>query len=464
MTQVINDLKYLLEPRSLAVIGASRSTGKKTNVLENLLSYGFTGNIYPVNPKATEILGLKAYASVTDIPGEIDLVLISTPRSTVIPLVEECAQKGIKVAIVVAQGFADANDEEGRNLQHNLVRIAEERGIRIVGPNTFGVGNGFINLNTAFVFLKPEKIPVGAIGQSGLTFAVTTQSQSLGKAVDIGNACDVGFCDVLEYFREDPDIKIIVLYIEGLPKDGNKFLEIARETAKKKPILALRGGKTEEGAKKVQSHTGSLAGKNEIWKAAFRQNGIIEVDDMGEVDDIVKAYLNLPLPKGRKLAIMSYSMGCGIMATDACQKYGLEVAKLSSKTMTALKKLYPSWVSVGNPVDLAPPFSISEIDSNVAFRTILGALLSDPEVDGVVSITPAPNTDALEFYDHSQAMLETARNFEKPVLPWLYFPHEDRLGIKKYEEKGIPVFPTFYRAIKAFSRLYDYYEWCRTSK
>ena len=464
MTQAINDLKYLLEPRSLAVIGASRSSGKKTNVLENLLSYGFSGNIYPVNPKATEILGLKAYASVADIPDEIDLALISTPRSTVIPIVEECAKKGIKVAIVVAQGFADANDEEGRNLQKNLVRIAEERGIRIVGPNTFGVGNGFINLNTAFVFLKPEKIPVGAVGQSGLSFAVTTQSQSLGKAVDIGNACDVGFCDVLEYFKEDPDIKIIVLYIEGLPKDGNKFLEIARETAKKKPILALRGGKTEEGAKKVQSHTGSLAVKNEIWKAAFRQNGIIEVDDMGEIDDIVKAYLNLPLPRGNKLAIMTYPMSAGIMATDACQKHGLEVAKLSPQTVKELEGFFPSWAPVGNPVDMAVPALVAGNDPNIAFKTILKALLSDTEVAGVVTITPAPNIDELEFYDHSQVMIETIRNFEKPVLPWLYFFHEERLGIKKYEEKGIAVFPTFYRAIKAFSRLYYYNEWRNASE
>ena len=332
-----------------------------------------------------------------------------------------------------------------------------------MGPNTFGVGNGFINLSTAFARFELAKIPVGVVGQTGgFTFGGTKEIPFVGKAVDIGNACDIGFIEVLEYFRDDPDVKIIAIYIEGLPRDGKRFLEIARQTARKKPIVVLRGGRTNAGAKVVQSHTGSLAGKNELWKAAFKQNGVIEAEDIDEVEDIVRSFLYLPLPKGKKLGVMTYPMAYGVLATDACNKYGLEIATLSPKTMANLKKLYPSWVSVGNPVDLAPPFSISGIDIDVAFKTILTALLSDTEIAGVLINTPSPELG--EFYDHSQAILDIASNFDKPILPWVYCYDGDNLGIKRYEDKEIIVFSTPERALKAFSRLYDYYEWCRTSK
>ena len=461
MSETTKQLKAFLEPQSLALVGISRSTGNGTNVLENLLDYGFASKLFPVNPNTTEILGIKTYASIADIPEKVDLAVILTPRSTVLPLVEECAQNGIKAVIVEAQGFADAIDGEGNNLQHRLTSIARETGTRIIGPNTFGVGNAFMNLCTAFASFKPERVPVAAIGQSGIVFAGMTDFPFMGKVIDLGNACDVGFSDALEYFGEDPDVKVIILYIEGLREDGRRFLEIARKTAKKKPIVAIRGGQTEEGAKIVRSHTGSLAGKNEIWKAAFRQNGITEVGDVGELEDVAKAFLHLPLPKGNKLGIMTYPMAYGVMSTDACIKYGLEVAKLSPKTMMELQKLFPSWVSAGNPVDLAVPSFVLRRDPQESFQTLLKTLLSDPEISGAVIITPTPGLGM--SLDHSQVLAEIAHSSEKPLLTWVYCYDAEKSGIKKYEENGILVFPTLERAIRAFSRLYDHYEWLQTS-
>jgi len=463
MSEGVQQLKSFLEPRSIALIGISRHTGDGSNVLENLLTYGFRGEIFPVNRKANEILGIKTYASVKEIPEEVDLAVILTPRAAVPPLIEDCGEKGIKAVIVIAQGFADAADEEGRNLQDKIVKIAQEKGIRIIGPNTFGVGNGFINLNTAFVFIKLGKMPVASIGQTGFVFAGTPKVPFGGKVIDLGNACDLGFADALEYFKDDPEVKVILLYIEGLREDGRRFLKIARETAKKKPILALKGGKTEEGVKVVQSHTGSLAGRNEVWKAIFRKSGIIEVEDVNELEDIERAFLRLPLPRGRELGVMTYPMACGVMATDACQKYGLKVAKLSPGTLQGLSKIFPPWISVGNPVDLTPPSSILGMQTNETFRIILETLLAAPEVAGVLLIVPSPEIGK-QLYDHSEIAGELVQKFKKPVISYVYAYDPEEIGTRKYEEKGITPFPSLERAIRAFSRLCDYSEWRAASQ
>jgi acetyltransferase len=450
-------MKSFLEPESIALIGVSRQSGDGTNVLKNLLSYGYSGKIYPVNPNAEEIFGVKAYPNVRDIPDKVDLALLLTPRMTVPEIIRECARKGIKSVIVVAQGFAEA-DEGGKTLQQEITKIAAGSGLRIIGPNTFGVANAFKNLSTSFGALwKMKKIPVGTIAQSGFLFANIPQSMIVGKAVDLGNACDVSFADVLEYFEADPDIQLIAIYIESV-KDINRFITVARRVAKKKPILALKGGRGESGLKLALSHTGSVMGRDEIWETVFKRCGIIRVEDIDELDDGIKTFLSLPLIRGKGLAVITYPFACGVLAVDACQKYHLELAKLSGETLEKLARLFPPWLSLGNPVDLTPPGFISGKDTKEAFRIILGLVLNDPNTDAVLFCVPSSRYG--QIYAYSEIVNQYADEFSnKAIVGWFYGFDPYRESAIKYESKDkVAIYPTLERAIRAISRLVERYK------
>jgi len=231
---IIEQMRLFLEPRSVAIIGATRRTGLGAqNVFENMVKLRFRGKLYPVNPNAAEILGYPAYPSIKDIPHPVDLAVIATPRDTVIDLVRQCGEKGIRAVVIIAQGFADAG-AEGRALQGELAQVARESGVRIIGPNTFGVANAFLNLNTAFVLFKLVKRPVAVMSQTGFFFAGLPGYVLTGKGIDLGNSCDIDFADGLEYFEADPLVKLIVLHIEGL-QDGRRFMEVASRVPRRSP-------------------------------------------------------------------------------------------------------------------------------------------------------------------------------------------------------------------------------------
>ena len=283
---IVEQMKLFMEPKSIAIVGVPRHTGEGSlNILENLLDYGFSGKIFPVNPNAREILGVKTYPTIRDVPDKIDLAVLLTPRSITPVKLEECLEKDIKAIVIVSQGFADA-DEEGKALQEQVLKMARAGGARMIGPNSFGVANAFEKLNTAFVPFEMEEIPVGVISQSGLFFQSLPNLMLIGKAIDLGNCCDIGFTDALEYFAADPQTELILLHIEGL-REGRKFMEVASRIAKRKMLIALKTGKSEAGAKAAQSHTGSLAGKDEVYDAVFEQCGIIRATDIDEVADII---------------------------------------------------------------------------------------------------------------------------------------------------------------------------------
>ena len=451
----IQPMKVFMEPRSIAIIGVSRDTGEDSfNILENIMNHGFSGKVYPVNPGVDQILGVKIYPSVADISEEIDLAVIASPRSTVLKIVRECAEKQVKGIIIVAQGFGDG-DDGGKALQAEMIEIARESGARIMGPNSLGIANSSCNLNTSFAPAKLDNVPVGIICQSGLFPPGPPRLVLAGKAIDLGNACDIDVCDGLEYFETDPDTKIIVLYIEGI-EQGRRFIEVAGRVSKSKPILALKSGRSESGRKAAQSHTGSLAGNDQIYDAAFKQTGVIRTTDIEELVDLTSAFSSLPLIKGRRIGIISMSGAGGVITADACQRHKLKVAELSPGTLVEVRRLFPPWLAISNPFDAWPAFQVSGYPYAEVVNNALKLMLSDEGVDGVVCISGIFGKE--EFFDPSPAIIQAVNTFkDKPVVCWLYGNYADIAA--RLEESGkVGVFPSCERAVNALARLREYAE------
>jgi len=383
---VVEQVKKFVEPRSVALFGVSRRAGEHAfNILENLLSYGYQGRIYPVHPSAAEILGVKAYSRVADIGDEIDLAVINLSRDLVPGIVKECIEQGIQAIVIVSQGFSDATDEEGKRLQEEIGELIRRSGVRILGPNTFGTANPFINFSSSFMKLDMVKMPVGIICQSGIFYAGFPEARFLGKGIDLGNACDVDFADGLEYFEQDDEVRVVGLHIEGV-RDGRGFIEVARRLAQRKPVLALKTGWGKYAAQAVQSHTGSLVGEDATWEAVFRQSGVIRVSDIDELGDSVRGFSVLPPMKGGRVGVVSSSGAVGIMSIDACDKFNLEVARLSPVEVNRVSGLFPSWQSIGNPLDIWPPIGVSKYSLTEVVTEVTDTILSDYEVDAVCFI------------------------------------------------------------------------------
>lgn len=449
-------IKLFIEARSIALVGATRRTGDGHNVVENLLNYGYTGKLYPVNPNADDIMGVKVYHSIGDLPEGIDLALISTPRSQAPQHARECVAKGIKALIIVAQGMADVGGE-GISLQQELVKIAREGGARVLGPNTFGVANAFMHLNTAFVNFEIPENPIGTIAQTGMLFGGTARRRLMGKAIDIGNTCDIDFADALEYYVDDPQIKLIAMYMEDV-KDGRKFMRAAKKVTRQKPIIVLKGGRTSVGANLTKSHTGSMAGRAEIYDAAFRQCGIIRASDFDEMDDLVMGFWYLPPPKGRRVALMTNTMGAGILATDACTNWGLELATFTGETKERISRVMPPWLPVINPVDIGPANFVVPDREKVIFEC-MESLLLDPGVDAILFILPAgfDKESAWGVEVPNVARKLAAKYPAKPIVGWV---HSNDVGEKSAHaymtDRNIVVCPTVDRAARVLSRLLNY--------
>lgn len=445
-------MNLFMEPKSVAVLGATTSTGAGSfNAVESLQNFGFQGKIYPVNPKAERILGLKAYPSVKAIPENVDLAIIATPRDKVPPLVKECVEKGIKAVVIFAQGFSDA-DAEGKALQAQIVTIAKEGGTRIIGPNTFGVANAFHSFLTTPGAPQTERNPVGIISQSGLFFLGLPKLR-FGKIVDLGNACDVDLADALSYFERDPDTRVIALHFEGI-RQGRKFLAVANRVAKKKPIIALKGGKSETGAKAAASHTGSLVGKDEVYEAVFNQCGIIRASDLEELEDLCLAFCHLPRMKGKRLAVASWAGATAVFAADACEKYGLELAKLTGTTISKICRLAPPWLPIHNPLDLWASIGLNPDPRTFGERikSVLEALLGDENADALLAIIP----DFVEMFgeqgDICSQLRELVNTYRDRPLVFSALGAPGRF-VARLEQNNMLVFPSPERAVRALARL-----------
>ena len=316
-------MKNFMEPEGVALIGISRKSGPGSfNLMENMIKFGFSGKIFLINPKADTILGKKVYPNIKAVKEKIDLAVISAPREDTVPILKDCVAAHVKAVIIVNQGFADANNK-GKEIQREITEIAKRDGIRVLGPNTLGVLNNFNNFTTSFMPLSKEKTPVGLICQSGIFFVGAREfSGTIGKGIDIGNACDIGFYEALKYLGNDSDISIIAIHMEGLTK-GKEFLSLAKKVVKKKPIIILKTGSSETGAKAAISHSGTMAGNYQVYKASLKQAGVIFLEEDGQMTYAVKTLLNLPVLKGNSIAVITFSGAAGIMVSDSLERYNL---------------------------------------------------------------------------------------------------------------------------------------------
>lgn len=453
MTSTVN-MDLFMSPRSVAVIGASRKTGKGSfNLIENMVAFGYEGKIYPVNPMSDEILGYRSYRGVREIEKPVDLAVVSTPREQVAAIVEDCASVGIKAAIIVPQGFADA-DEAGKGFQKDLSRIARKRGIRLMGPNTLGTLNAFSGFTSSFMPLPREKVPVGVICQSGVFFVGSSLfTGMMGKGIDIGNGCDIDFADALDYFGQDEDIKVIFLHIEGLDH-GRRLLDVARRVCLQKPVIAFKTARTEAGRRTAASHSGAMAGAYDIFRSALQQAGVIVVSDPEEIADITKAMLYLHPMKGDRVAILTFTGAGGIILVDALTPCGLKLAALSPETLSRVAALSPPWLKIQNPLDVWPAVMVHGMDR--VYPAILSSVLEDPGVDGVICLAIAPALPEQAYLDATGTIGRLASACpEKPVVTWLY--GSNHAGVAKKLEKSlavvsIPSLPRAARILKALHR------------
>ena len=448
------DIKPQLTPNSVAVIGATRKTGKGGfNPVEVMLDFGFQGKIYPVNPFAEEILGLKCYKDVKDIRDPVDLAVISAPRERVPGIAMDCAAMGIRGLVVIPQGFADAG-AEGRVLQDELTRISRERGIRILGPNTLGVLNAFSGFITSFMPHRREKAPVGVICQSGLLFVgAAVFTGVIGKGIDVANGCDVDFAECLEYFGEDPDLKVIFVHMEGV-RGGRRFLEAARRVTRIKPVIVYKTARTQSGARAAVSHSGSMAGRYEVYDAAFRQSGITPAGSPEEILDYTKAFLQLPSMKGNRVGLITFTGAGGIIGVDALEANGLRPAELSPDVIAAVKELSPEWMPIQNPVDIWP--ALMKYGMARVYTTALRKMLRDPAVDGVICIAIAPELPENAFLDITGIIGEQAAEMkEKPVAAWLYGPNQPAVSQRLDGGGHAAAFPSLPRAARALAALHE---------
>ncbi len=461
MRQNITDqLAPLFHPRSVALVGISSTA---TNVgymfLQSLLDAGFP-KVYPVNPKGGELLGLKVYPSIKDIPGEVDLAILTVPREAVPEIARECAQKRTKAIVLYTAGFAEMGPE-GRKLEEEIVRIAREGGTRVIGPNCVGTYNPSAKLVPQFILPK-ESGPVGVISHSGFLFyyllmSIADTGLRPSKGVSCGSDCDLTCVDFLEYLGQDDETKIIVAYLEGI-RDGRRFLQVAREISPRKPIIVLKGGHTDAGIKASASHTGTLAVSTAIWKTLCSQTGIVSVDSFEQMMDALLALDHLPRPKGRRVGIIATPGGLAVTATDACSQLGLEMPRLSTETRTQLANVVESLgTSVNNPVDLG---LIGALAPDHYMKEAIRIVAKDPNIDMLLAaFTGPPGDDDARDRKVADILLSEIAEGGKPTVICGATPQGWPRGELRFlSQSNVPVYPEPRRAAHALAKLTEYSE------
>ncbi len=448
-------LSAFFDPTSVAVIGASADPKKLGYaVLNNLVHGGYLRpgrQVYPVNPKAEAILGLPVFASVADIPGAVDLAVIVIPYMGVPEVLRECGEKRIPAAIVISAGFREAG-REGLERELELVEISRTYAVRLIGPNCLGVIDTVTRLNASFSAGMPPAGPMAFMSQSGaLGTAILDWAQAgrlgLSKFVSLGNKADVSEIDLLLAWADDPTSRVILSYIEGLP-DGQEFMRVARAAAKKKPVVAIKSGITQAGARAVSSHTGSLAGSEQAYQAAFHQAGVIRAMSLEDLFDCARAFGYLPSLRGDRIAIVTNAGGPGILATDALERAGLSLARFDSERIRALEQFLPDAASAANPVDVLGDARADR------YRFALEQVSADPHVDAVVVIlTPQAMT---EIPETAAVVTAIARQSPIPILGCFMGEARIAAGTSILDAAGVPNFPYPERAALVLKAMSDY--------
>ena len=446
-------------PESVAVVGASRNQATiNYNLVSNLVNLGFAGKIYPVNPNAEEILGLKVYPDVKSIQGDIDLAVVSVPADKTPDIVRDCVAKGVKGVTLVPGGFSETGTT-GRGVQDEMLNLLRENGIRAIGPNALSPINSRNNLVISFGHI--ERLLPGSLSfifQSGLYEARSSWFFSdfhlyLSKLIDLGNKMDINEVDALEYLAQDPETKVIAMHLESIAGDARKFMQLLRETAREKPVIVLKAGRTTAGAKAASSHTGAIIKSSDaVVDAALKQSGAIRVEALDDFFDLGKIFEYFPPMKKNRIALATLSGGEGVIATDLSQLNGLTVARLSPETHSKLRSVFPPWDIPVNPFDMGVCVQFHMgTDTNGVF---LQALADDSNVDCcALHLGGFWHSDVDRFLKPFAEMIKRG----KPVVTWVADLGVEREMIEQLEARRIPVYPSAERAIKALSALYRYH-------
>jgi acetyl coenzyme A synthetase (ADP forming)-like protein len=453
-----HNLDSIFKPKSIAVIGTSTQKNTIGRVLlHSLIEHEFNGKVFPVNPKAQVIHSMKCYPSVSAIPDEVDLALIVVPKEFVPAVVEECGKKGIKGLVIISAGFSETGPK-GAALESEVVALIKKYGMRMIGPNCMGVINTDpdVNMHGTFSRAQPVRGNVGFMSQSGALGAVIIEHArriglGLSMFASVGNKADVSANDLLQYWEDDKLTDVILLYMENF---GNprKFTKIAKRISRKKPIIAVKSGRTAAGAKAIKSHTGALAEMDIAADALFEQCGVLRVGTVEELFELGLAFATQPLPKGNRVAILSNGGGPGILAADAAVNTGLQLAPLSEKTKSALRAALPADASVTNPVDMVAGAAAKE------YRICMEALLADENVDAVLTIFTPPLM--ISTLDVAMAVSDVSSGSNKPVLG-CFMGIEQTLGEleKASGSEFVPFFDFPESAIRTIKAMTKYAAW-----
>ncbi|ACN13652.1 SucC3 [Desulforapulum autotrophicum HRM2] len=458
-------MEFFFKPRGIAVVGATPSPGKGGNlIIKNMLN-GYDGKIYPVNPRYEQIEGLTCYRDVSDVPDPVDLAVVFVSSSLVVPTIQACAHRGIAGAMIQSAGFSEAG-EQGRKLQDQLVRIASETGIRLWGPNCMGLVDAvnkrvFSTVETVIWDAGMTPGNVSLIVQSGMlagAFLIDVMTRGgigISKSCSIGNKMDVDESDILEYLMADDDTAVIGLYLESIV-DGPRFMDLCRKSTK--PIVLLKGGRSEKGARAAMSHTASLAGNGAVVSGALAQCNVVAATDFNQMMDICRtfgAFTALKPSRNKRLAVLTYSGGAGIVSTDFFEDAGLELADLSPESCERIQQVFPDWMPAANPVDLWPGVIIHGAKS--VYNACLEAVCQDPHVDAVF-VHNFVGGFALE--PDMDFMVSAAKSVGKPLVCWLtgerHAVHEFQI---KAQQLGLPVFREIHRAVECLAAFMEHHPW-----
>jgi acyl-CoA synthetase (NDP forming) len=450
-------MEAIFHPRSVAVIGASDNPGKLgSHVMRSLTEGKYPGRIFPINPGKGEILGIKTYPSLLQIPEPVDLSIIVLPAEQVPKIIVECKEKGVEGIVLITAGFKEIEDKRGEILQSEIRKLASQFGIKVIGPNTFGIVNLHLPINASFTpeFSFVQKGGVSFVSQSGgmshLTAFLSMKEQvGMSKIVGLGNRCNVDFAEMVEYLEEDPDTKVIAMYMEGIDHP-RRLMEVAKGLKREKAMIVYKVGLSHTSDSASQFHTGSLAGKHEIYEGAFKQAGILTVRSSEELLDTAKALDLSPIPEGNRVAVLSGQAGPGMAACDVCEIEGLSLSPFSSEVQKRIEELLPPLAIRTNPVDMGPAW----YDAG-AIKGIVQAVLEDRNIDAIVLciMFASANRDAVGTL--SDLLLQ--RRNGKPVICCISSPE----GIwdeetKRLEQSGIPNYPTPERAARTLANLVRY--------
>jgi len=449
---MVHELDTFFKPKSIAVVGASRDSRKIGNAaLKNILISDYECKIYPINPKEKEILGIKCYKKLTSVPGNIDLVLISVPAAIVAQILKDCVEKNAKNVIIISSGFGEIGRHD---LEDELKKIIGNTKMKVLGPNVMGYKNASIGLDASFVYGTPRKGNVALISQSGalgigMIYLANNEFMGVSKIIGVGNKINIDDDDLINYFAQDTDTKVVGLYIEAV-KNGRDFMNSIK--ACDKPVLIVKAGKSKAGARATASHTGSMAGSDKIYSAAIKQAGGIRCRDIVELFDMARALGGQPPLKGNKIGIVTNGGGLGVLLTDACEENGLEIPKLSPKTYKKIDKILPDLINPNNPVDLSADAGFYR------YETATSALLEDPNIDGVIVASvhggyarPEEFTGAILKMIRERKLHE---EYKKPILATWVGGKEFEDLVWDLKSAGVPIYPSSWRTARSMLGLY----------